>query len=196
MRKTTPVEEFNIKEIKQNLEKKQDEMILENLKQKREKIIRKIWYLSLNEIANNNRPYLVDFEFIMNRIINDVKVDQDIESIQVKLDITEQLEKMKVLPSLKTECYIEGKKLGKCTNITSFIRKFIFRQKKYRIIFHNKEARFSQQYYRINNLLFIGILCFMCIIFIFSLISENFFLIDFSLISMISVSYIWAICLL
>ena len=200
MRKTTPVEEFNIKEIIKKLEKKQDAIVFEVFEEKRRNIIRKINNLSLYKIFNNteegcNRPYLIDFEFIMDRLQKDLEIDQDYESIKVKLDITEQLEKMKKLPSFKTSCYIESRDVFKSTSIINFIRKFIFRHKKYRIVFHNKEAKFDEQYYKVNNLPFILILCCILATLIFSIIHTEFYLICASIISLICIVVIWFICL-
>ncbi len=196
MRETTPVEELNIKEIRNNLKKEQDERIEE----KRRNIIRIKDKYSLYEIANNtcggyNRPFLVDFKFIMERIQNDLEIDKNDESLQVKLDITEQLEKMSELPSFKTSCYIESRDVFKSTSIVNFIRKFIFRQKKYRIVFYNKEAKFDEQYYKVNNLPFILILCCILATLIFSIIHTEFYLICASIISLICIVVIWFICL-
>lgn len=200
MRETTPVSEINIEEIRDNVKKNQDEIMSKYLEEKRNNIIERIKCLSLYNISNNvvnecNRPYLVDFAFIMNRLKNDLEVDNNFESMQVKLDITDQLSKMKELPSFKTECHIESNQALKSTSIINFIRKFVFRQKKYRIIFHRSEAKFDKVYYKVNNIPFVCILFFILAFIIFSMIHLNSLFIGASVISIIVLFIIWFSCL-
>lgn len=200
MRETTPVSEINIEEIRNNVKKNQDEIKSKYLEEKRNNIIQEIDDLSLADISNNtinscNRPYLVDLAFIIDRLKNDLEVDKNFESMQVKLDITDQLSKMKELPSFKTECHIESNQCTKSTSIISFIRKFVFRQKKYRIIFHAKEAKFNEEYYKVNNIPFICILILMLAFLVFSIIHRVPLLIGASIISMIILILIWFVCL-
>lgn len=200
MRKSTPVSEINIEEIRNNVKKNQDEIKSKYLEEKRNNIIQEIDNLSLVYISNNtidscNRPYLVDLAFIIDRLKNDLEVDKNFEAMQVKLDITDQLSKMKELPSFKTECHIESNQILKSTSIISFIRKFVFRQKKYRIIFHRNEAKFDKEYYEMNNIPFICMLMLMLAFLTFSIIHGAPLLISASIISMIILIVIWFVCL-
>lgn len=200
MKKSTPVSEINIEEIRNKIEKDKDEIKSKCLEKKRNNIIQKIDSLSLVDISNNtvgsyNRPYLFDLAFIINRLKSDLEVDKNIESMQVKLDITDQLSKMKKLPSFKTECHIESNQCIKSTSIISFIRKFVFRQKKYRIIFHRNEAKFDKEYYEVNNLPFQCILILILAFLGFSIIHGALLLIGASIVCMIILIVIWVICL-
>lgn len=198
MRESTPISEINIEEIRNNVKKNQDEMKSKYLEEKRNNIIKKINDLSLADISNNliefrNRPYLIEFAFIIDRLENDLEVDKNFEAMQVKLDICDQLAKMKELPPFNTECHIESKLWDRSTSISSFIRKFVFRQKKYRIIFHGSEAKFDKEYYEENNILFICILILMLAFLTFIIIHGAPFWMNTSIIIMIII--IWVSCL-
>lgn len=195
MRGTIPVEEFNIKEISDNIKKKQDEKLAEIKEENRQFLIKKLEYFSLDEIANNinsdnsYQPYLVDFAIIMNRLQNDLEVDKDIEAMQVKVDILNQLSKMKKLPPLNTECHIESKYCMRCRSLKSFLLKSIFRKKKYRLVFHRKEATFDEEFCKINHISFFGTIILLLLIFDLT----NGIICVISLIIAIIVAIIWFI---
>ncbi len=198
MRGITPVEELNIKEISKNIKNTYDEKINKAAEENRNRNIEELKYLSLDSIANNTRgiscysPYLFDFEFIMDRLKNDYDMDKRIESIEVKSDIAKQLEKMKTVPSFSTECHIESKYGLNCSSLKSFVLKNIFRQKKYRLVFHDRDATFDEKYCKMDIKQFIYVSIFLIIIFALSFKFSNFAFMIISGVLEVVVFFIWA----
>ncbi len=179
MRGVTPVEEISVKEIAENINKIYDEKRANQIKKRRAYSIEKLEQLSLAQIANNMQkscylpydylPYLVDFEFIMDRLKNDYDIDKGIESFEVKSDIVNQLKKMKSIPPFSTECHIESKYGLRCRSLKSFVLKNILRQKKYRLVFHNRDATFEHEYCKKDVKQFLYTLIFLIVMLIISL---------------------------
>lgn len=172
MREPMPIGEINVDEINENL-KKYQETLLERRKEAYDERINRLNEASLSVFANNLNdekhipyllqydgkyaPYLLQFGFLLN-ILKDNNRDFDIESLQVKVDIIEQILKMKSLPSFNIECHIESKDVDKYTSIKSLIEKKIFGQRKYRLVFHKKEATFEEKYFKSNVKTKLGLL--------------------------------------
>lgn len=85
---------------------------------------------------------------VIERIKGKNESDNSEESLKVKMDLLEQLYKMKNVPQFCEECHIESDKFDRCTSIGSFIRKNIFRKKKYRLVFHGREAKYEEAVYK------------------------------------------------
>lgn len=175
MEKSIPIEEFNIKEKLNRALRRAKEIHIECIDKKRDKKIELLEQRSLDNIANTMTyyndcyaPCIMDFAYILNRIKNESVIDNCEESLQVKIDIAEQLSKMKKVPSPNTECHIESKYLDKCTSFKSYIMKKFFNQRKYKIIFHNKIATYDNIFYEkrkkfnsLNLLIFTEVIIFL-----------------------------------
>lgn len=151
-RKKTPVSELNLDSSIQKIKNE----ILEKQEKVRDKRKEELDDISLEKIANeiysdygeyNYTPYLLDFGMVLDRIKGDNRHDFLEDSLKVKIDLLEQISKLKYVPPLDEECHIESDKWNKCTSLWSFIRKNILRQKKYRLIFHGKEADYKKEKY-------------------------------------------------
>lgn len=151
-RKRTPVSELN---LDSSIQKIKDDL-LEKQERVRNERIEDLESISLEKIANeiysdygeyDYTPYLLDFGMVLDRIKGDNRHDAFEDSLKVKMDLLEQISKMKYVPPFNTECHIESDKWNKCTSLWSFIRKNILRQKKYRLIFHGKEADYKKEKY-------------------------------------------------
>ncbi len=193
MRNTTPIGEINVDQIMENA-KRSEAKLLEKRKNLFNEKIQELNGLSLSSLANNSegyldkyKPYILDFGIVLNKIKGDFVVDMNNESLQIKIDIINQLKKMKNVPSFSTECHIESNDIKRCTTLRSLILKKLFRQKKYRLIFHNREATFNKKYY--NKLDIKMRLIFLALaeiaMFIASIITGSNFLFNFSLVLMI-----------
>lgn len=150
-RKTMPVGELNLDESIDMIKSE----LLEKKEEKRSIFIeRVIDNVSLYELANYTTyectyaPYLLDFGIVIERIKGKNETDNSEESLKVKMDLLEQLSKMENVPQFCEECHIESDKFNKCTSISSFIRKNIFRKKKYRLVFHGREAKYEETLYK------------------------------------------------
>lgn len=154
MRGAIPIEELNIKDFTKIL-KEVKELQDDKLEKKQKDFIKDLDKLSLNDIANYKycvyKPILFNFGYILNRMKSDLVNDSDTESLQIKLDIAEQLSNLEQVPSLNTECHIESRYLDKNTSFKSFILKTFFGQRKYKLIFHKEEATFDEMYYKKYN---------------------------------------------
>lgn len=151
MRDSTPIGEINVDEINENLKKYQNELLEKRNEIYKEKID-KLSKTSLSVFANNLQegeyaPYLLEFGLLLN-ILKDNNRAHDIESLKIKVDILEQLLEMKTLPPFNIECHIESNDVNKCTSIKSLIDKKIFKKRKYRLVFHRKEATFEDKYFK------------------------------------------------
>lgn len=190
MRSLMPVSEINVEEIAQKT-KKYREKLLEKREDKLKEKIKNLNLKSLALLANNEEynvysPYLLDFKFVLDRIKHNKEIDRDTESSQIKIDIAEQLLKMKKIPSLDTECHIESRKIDNNTSIKSLILKKLFRQRKYRLVFHGREATFENYLYKVSlrKRLF-TLACFEIVIFILSFVFSSSFLLEFSIFLML-----------
>lgn len=154
MREMMPIGEINVEEITRNT-KKYREKLLEKRDEALKEKIDKLNLISLNNLANNRvegvyMPYLLDLKLVLERIKGNSRYDTDFESLQIKIDLIEQISKMKEIPSLDTECHIESKYIKKNTSIKGLIFKKIFKQNKYKLVFHGKEATFDKQLYKVS----------------------------------------------
>lgn len=161
MRNQTPITELDIEQLnnvikttRQEIENKKSEIRNEKVKFLNSK--------TLCELSNKveeytclveYKPYIFDFLYILERLKEKVPGDEIKgfgtyeESLRIRIEVLEQISKMKEIPAFDTECHIESRYLGKCTSIKSFIQKSIFGQKKYRLIFHNKKADYDSLLY-------------------------------------------------
>lgn len=151
MRNSTPIGEINVDEINENLKKYQKELLEKRNEIYKEKIDR-LNRTNLNVFANNIQdgvyaPYLLEFGLLLN-ILNDNNRAHDIEALKIKVDVLEQILKMKTLPPFSIECHIESNDIDKCTSIKSLIEKKIFKNRKYKLVFHRKEATFEEKYFK------------------------------------------------
>ena len=110
-------------------------------------------------ITNRHKLLLFPFSYILDRL-NDLEKDNDSYSLQVKESIVEQLSKMKEVPDFNTICHIESTKLNKNSSIIQFVRKLFIRQKRYKLIFHNKNVDLSKEYNTLCGKEFLGIKLF------------------------------------
>lgn len=145
--KKTPISELS---LDSSIEKVRNKL-LEEKEKVRNDLKEIVDNIPLERLANYNNfyysPYLLDFGIVLERIKGDNARDAFEESLKVKADLLEQLSKMEYVPSFNEECHIESNEWNKCTSIASFIRKNIFRKKKYRLIFHGKEASYTKVRY-------------------------------------------------
>lgn len=165
MRISTPIEELNIDELN-NIVKTSKENLKESLKKERDKKTKWLDDKSLYYIANNSTccgdysPCIFDFLYILERLKNktygDEKDYEDTfeESLKIRIEISEQISKMKEVPAFDTECHIESIYLDRCTSILNFIRKVIFKQNKYRLVFHNNKCDYNNNYYKSKKISF------------------------------------------
>lgn len=153
MRDSMPIGEIDIDEFNENLKKYQKEL-LENREEIYKDKIDRLNRTNLNAFANNLQdgvyaPYLLEFGLLLNILNNNNRVQvHDIESLKIKVDVLEQILKMKTLPPFSIECHIESNDIDKCTSIKSLIEKKIFKNRKYRLVFHRKEATFEEKYFK------------------------------------------------
>lgn len=153
MRDSMPIGEINVDEIVENA-KKYQETLSERKKELHKDKINALNKTSLSKLANNEingryAPFLLEFGLLLNKLKDNDNCN-DIDSLQIRIDITEQILKMKKVPPFSTECHIESKDPDKCTSVKSLISKKLFRQKKYKLIFHRREATFEDEYFKSN----------------------------------------------
>lgn len=153
----TPITELNIEELSNIVKATKQE--IENSKiEMRNEQIKFLNSRSLYELSNNveryifsvaYKPYIFDFGYILERLKKKALGDENKrdktyeESLRIRIDVSEQISKMKEIPAFDTECHIESNNINKCTNIKSFIYKRIFGHKKYRLVFHNKKMDYD-----------------------------------------------------
>lgn len=180
MRNSTPIAELDIQELNNILKELQEKLtknLSDNIEYMRNENIKYLDRHSLDCIANNGHyePYNFDLGYIIERLKKDSSMDTNEESLRIKIDLSEQISKMKNIPPFGTECHIESNDEKKCTSFWSFILKNFLRQKKYRLVFHNNKMDYSKTYYygtkRISFDKFL--VYFEIFIFLLSILSSN-----------------------
>lgn len=126
--------------------------LLEEQSRKRKIHRKKIDNKSLEEITKcegyyGYTPYLIDFETILERVKSENKVDNNENSLKIKMDLAEQLSKMKKYPPLDTICHIESDDYNKSTRLRYWFLKRVLFQRKYRIVFHKNITDFDNMFY-------------------------------------------------
>lgn len=162
------------------------EKILKEEKEKRkalfEKNLKDLNKISLCNLANNNsgeesykryEPYLIPFEELLERIKGKNELDSSDEDKKVRLDLAEQLSKMKKYPPLDTLCHIESYK--KYSEFRHWVARCIFKKRKYKIIFHDKNVKFEDIYYVKETSKTKAWIIFLTVIFFIMLFICNFF---------------------
>lgn len=142
MKKTTPVEELNIEKIANNIKVNKDRIQEESRRKYKEELDK----LSLYGITEGYDVYLFPFSYVLDRLNNDFENDKSLTNLQIKEDIVEQLSKMGEVPDFDTICHIESIKLNINSSVIQFIQKVFTRQKKYKIVFHNKNIDLNKKY--------------------------------------------------
>lgn len=161
MRNQTPITELDIEQLRNVIKTTKQEIENKKIEMRNEKV-KLLNNRTLCELSNNveeytwlvdYKPYIFDFGYILERLKEKAPGDESKgfgtyeESLRIRIEVLEQISKMKEIPAFDTECHIESRYLGKCTSIKSFIQKSIFGQKKYRLIFHNKKADYDSLLY-------------------------------------------------
>lgn len=149
MRKITPIGELNIDQIESNVKNIKYEILEETVKDNLEELNKK----SLYDIANNlvglsYEPYLFKFSYILDRLSSDLYQDKNVESVQIKEDIIEQLKNMKKVEDFNIICHIESKNITYSSSLIHIIRKLIIRPRKYRLVFHNENIGVEKKFYK------------------------------------------------
>lgn len=179
MRNSTPIAELDIQELNNILKELQEKLtknLSDNIEYMRNENIKYLDRHSLDCIANNGyyEPYNFDLGYIIERLKKDSSMDTNEESLCIKIDLSEQISKMKNIPPFDTECHIESNNEKKCTSFWNFILKNFLGQKKYRLVFHNNKMDYSKTYYETKRIPFDKFLVYSEIfIFLFSILSSN-----------------------
>lgn len=153
MKDSMPIGEINVDEIIENA-KKYRKTLLNLKKEEHKEKIEELNETDLISFTNNKsdgvyKPYLLEFGLLLNRL-KDKDGVYNMKELQIRIDIIEQILKMKNVPPFSTECHIESKDIDKCTSIKSLVLKKIFGDNKYRLIFHKREATFQDKYFKSN----------------------------------------------
>lgn len=152
MKNSTPIEELNVEELKDIIElSKRD--IKRKLEDKRKERVEELNDKSLYQISNGGSGYLpciFDFSYILERLKTETIGDRHErretveESLKIRVEILEQISKMKEVPAFDTECHIESI----YTNFVSWIRYLFFGGIAYRLVFHDNKTDYNKFYYK------------------------------------------------
>lgn len=143
---------LQLEEVKIKIKKKNED----DRELLRRNILRELKSKTLYGIANHmNRenleayyqPYLIDFKTLLERLQENENDNLFEEELKIKLDLIEQISKMKDLPNPNTICHIESNSLSNSSRFRYFLKKFFFIHKKYKIIFHSKHTNLEDKFY-------------------------------------------------